>query len=159
LRLAAMAILFAIYQTIDWTILQRFLRFCLSVAMISLGHHTESIDIGPDVILMVDSRWFEIIANCTYIHLFLLLAPFWWRAGKRIGANLSGLGVLALVIWSVNFVRLLGTLHADLQGVPWFMAHGLMDRVINATATLTILSVSFYRDRVPAVGREARGAV
>jgi hypothetical protein len=153
LRLLVMAVLFAAYQAIDWTILQKFLRFCLSMAMMRLGHLTESIDIGPGVILMVDSRWFSIIANCTYIHLFLLLSPFWWQTGKRIGANLFGLGILALLVWSVNFVRLLVTLHTDLHGVPWFIAHGLIDRIINATATLTILSVSFYRDRIPAPGR------
>ena len=79
LRLVALAFLIAIYFSLDWVLLRRLLRSCTAFVLDRVGHHTASIGAGSELFLVVDSELFSITANCTYLDLFLTLAPFCWR--------------------------------------------------------------------------------
>ncbi len=134
LRLAAMAALLAAYFSLDWMILRRLLRSWTAFILQRLGHQTASANNGSELYLVVDSEMYAMTANCTYADLFLVLAPFIWRAELGPAANLRRLLKLALAIFLGNVLRTSLALHLKAEGVSWRLVHTLPDKLIHSAA-------------------------
>ncbi len=126
-RLLVLALLIAIYYCHDWLFFRRLLRQQTAFILNLIGRRTVFIDCASNVFLDVDSALYRISAECTYIRLFFMLAPFFWRAGRRLLTNGRRLLLLAGAIWSVDLVRVSLALHLDGLGVSWTLAHTLPD--------------------------------
>ncbi len=146
LRLVAMALLLVAYFSLDWMVLRRLLRSCTAFILQRLGHQTVSTNNGSELFLIVDSEMYAMTANCTYADLFLVLAPFSWRAELGPSANLGRLVKLALVIFVGNVLRTSLALHLKAEGVSWKLAHTLPDKLIHSAAVSSHVIATWRRD-------------
>ena len=152
-RLAALALLLAGYFSCDWMVLRRLLRSSTERILRRLGHQTESVDNGSELLLVVDSEPYAMTANCTYTDLFLSLAPFCWRAGLPPSGNLRRIVALALAIFFGNMLRTALALHLRAEGVPWAIAHTVPDKLIHSAAVSSAAAAAMRHDwAAPASG-------
>jgi hypothetical protein len=145
-RLAAVAVLLAIYFSLEWVPLRRLLRSWAAFILRRLGHRTVSLDNGSELLLVVDSDLYAVSANCTYADLFLVLAPFWWRIGSRPSRNLRRLVTLALAILVGNVARTSLAFHLTAKGIPWRLAHTVPDKLIHSAAVSSAAVAAIRRD-------------
>jgi hypothetical protein len=146
LRLVALAFLIAIYFSFDWVLLRKLLRSCTAFVLGRAGHHTASIGAGSELFLVVDSELFSITANCTYLDLFLTLAPFCWGGGLRLSTNVRRLTALAVAIFLGNSARVSLALHLKAKGVPWALAHTVPDKLTHCAAVSTFMIAAVRND-------------
>ena len=151
-RLAAMALLIVAYVAVKWKPLRKGLRSGISFALQRLGHHVAYADTGPEL-LAVDAEPYEITANCTYLDLFLTLAPFCWRRALPPAVNLRRLSLLAAAVLLGNVVRVSLALHLNADGMPWGLAHTVPDTLIRSIAVGGCV-IAAVRDDWEGVDRE-----
>jgi hypothetical protein len=141
-RLSALAILILLYYFISWIPFQRGLGRLIAIILSLVGQASSSIRIGgtPSLIL-ADSHVYALTANCTYIDLLFLTAPFCWRFRRPIGTNLIRLAVLAAGLLILNIGRLSTALILDQRNTPWTWVHDAPDLLIHIIViTLAVLS-------------------
>jgi len=167
LRLSALAFLVLLYYLISWTQFQRGLRNLVGLVLNLVGEESFRTGIGgAPALFLADGRVYAFTANCTYIELLLLAAPFCWRFGRPIGVNLIRLSALAAGLLVLNVGRLTMALFLNQHGSPWTLVHDAPDVLIHiAVIGLAALSALMADDPSagmrsgPRVSRHDRGGV
>jgi len=145
-RLGALLVLVIAFYAVDWTLLRRSVRGATAAALVYLGHEVACEDSKEEVLLTVDNRPFSFSPDCTYVDLILVLAPFCWSVRAGLRANVLRLLSLALIVSSVNLIRLIVALHLFAQGRSWFAVHELPDYVIYYPSIAVIVILTLVSD-------------
>jgi hypothetical protein len=142
LRLSSLAVLVVLYYSIKWIPFQTGLRRLIAVVLSLFGQWSSGTEIGGAPSLMfADGRVYAITANCTYVDLFLLAAPFCWRFRRPLGSNLIRLAGLAAGLLILNVGLLASALFLHQRGTPWKWVHDAPHLLIHITViTLAVLS-------------------
>lgn len=127
IRLLVLVLLIVVYYSHDWLFFRKLLRQEVAFILDSIGHRTAFIGSVSAVFLDVDSALYGISAECTYIRIFFMLAPFSWRFGLRLHINGLRLLMLAAAIWLADLVRVSLALHLDGLGLSWTLVHTIPD--------------------------------
>lgn len=105
-----------------------------------IGHKVGGVDVGSNIFLIVDDRWFQITSNCTYMYLFMMLVPFIWYSKKQLLNNSLRLFELLIIIWLINIARVIFSVHLDLLGIAWNFAHIIPHLVVNLTIIIFVFA-------------------
>ncbi|HXU47303.1 MAG TPA: hypothetical protein VN783_17380 [Thermoanaerobaculia bacterium] len=150
LRLAALALLLALYPALDWGPLRHAVRGATGRSLHLLGDRTAT-DAGH--LLLVDGGpVLKITPGCTYARLIFAAAPFVWRFRRPLGRNLLRLAVLAAVVSAINLPRLVFAAHFAARGVPWLWAHDVPDLLLHGLIFAATIAAALGDDREEAPG-------
>lgn len=131
LRLVSFAALVAAYFLIDWAPFQTAFRNLMGDLLSLIGKPGSTAEIcAAPCLLLPGGRIYAFAANCVYINLFLMTAPFVWRFGRPRGENFFRLVSLAAALLVVNVFRLAAAFVFHGRGTPWIWAHDLPDALI-----------------------------
>jgi hypothetical protein len=89
--------------------------YCDALAYIfdAMGRTTAVAEPAGHLLFTIDDQPYNIQAECTYVGLFFMLAPFVWAPKGRFAGNAWRAGVLALGVVFVNMARLVSTMLLD----------------------------------------------
>jgi hypothetical protein len=143
----------------SWVPLQRSLRNLVELALRLLGEESYPTGVaGAPALFLADGRVYAFTANCTYVDLFLLAGPFWWRFGRPVGANLIRLAALAGGLLVLNVGRLTTALFLNQRGAPWKWIHDAPDALIHVAVVGLAVLLALMADGLPAGPRSSRRA-
>ena len=126
LRTLLGGVLFVAFSLLDWGLAVKLTAYTATTALSSLCQHMATAVAGR-VELICDGHVFAVTKECTYIELFLITAPFIWRARQSSVVNLRRLLFVFCLIWFLNAIRMVGGLFLSVQGVSWQLAHDIPD--------------------------------
>lgn len=150
IRLAWLAVLLPLVYSLDWAFPRILLRDLAAITLELLGHRAIPLDTKLEALLSVDGTLYAVTVNCTYILLFFMIAPFWWRFEKNLPTNLLRLAFLAMIVGLINWSRIVSALHFNLTGVAWETAHTIPDISIHFIFLSVSLLLALRSDRKPA---------
>lgn len=130
IRVVAVTVLGGLYYLFEWTRLRELVSICTAALLRIIGNPATFVQTGTEFYIVLQSGLISISADCTYVVLVLLLAPFIWRSRYGLTTNAIRLGLAAVVVLSVNLARLVLALTVTDAGAPWFLAHTLPDIMV-----------------------------
>lgn len=97
--------------------------------------------------LEVGGAYFAIVADCTYVDLFLVLTIFLWRASWGLEQAMRVLLTLGIAIMAINVVRIILAIHMFLSGLgPWETIHYFPDLGIHVVTITIAVILAFNAD-------------
>lgn len=145
-RMLSAGILAGLYYALDWEFLQTALRDILHWIFQTMGFAPIVSTFAAVPSLRICQREHAYTAECTYVDLLLMMAPFVWGAKRPLLVNLSRLAILGVIIECVNLLRTWAALYLDLQGVGRFYAHDLPDYVLWWPSLITAVLLAYRAD-------------
>jgi hypothetical protein len=136
-RLLVMAALLALYFSSDWSGLRSALGASSAHLLSLLGYTVTLTSRESSVYLAFSDTRLLITPACTYLDLAFILAPFTWRAGQRLAANLFRAVAVTLAVLSLNAGRLVLTAVLYHGGAAWPLSHDLPDLALYYPAIAT----------------------
>jgi hypothetical protein len=157
-RAATVGLLLSLYYALDWVRLRRVVAACSATLLRAVGIEASGSEYGSSSALITEVGRFGISADCTYLDLFLILAPLLWRAGRPFTRNVGRLALAAAGVFAVNLLRIALAVRMVQAGASWTVAHGVPDSAIYYP-TIAIAAVLAFRSdqsrRACAAGQRA----
>jgi len=145
-RLAALGLMVMVFYAWDWLALRETLRDAVSGFIRALGCTVaDSFERGT-VAMRVADKQFVISADCTYVDLFLVLAPFVWRVRQSVQRNLLRITATVAIVSVLNFLRVGLAIYYHAQGYSWFFVHELPDYLIYYPSIAIVTLMAFRED-------------
>jgi len=141
-----------LYVALDWLPLRAFIATTVTSLL-----HAASVDAmvmraSGSIVIVMKSGLFPITALCTYMDLFLILAPLAWRQRVPWLTNVGRVVFTGLAVSAMNLVRVTGGLMAYDAGATWTVAHTLPDTVLYYPTLIFFIVAAARSDRQPAPG-------
>ena len=130
-RMAALAILLAVYFTFDWIWLVQQLRVAVAFCLECWGN--EVIFLGQEGIsdtelLVENCLLLNFNVGCTYLHLTMFAIPFSWRFRRTFLKNCLTISLVGAGILLLNVVRVAAVTHMSCSGFfSWDVIHTAVD--------------------------------
>jgi exosortase/archaeosortase family protein len=139
-RLTALALLVGAFYMLDWMPLRTTQRDLIAWSLRMADYAPVAFTHDGSPAIRVEKRVYFYTAECTYLDLFLIVAPFLWVFGGYLRGNILRVAVAALVILGGNLIRSWASIYYNVRGTEWFYAHDLPDHMIWwATAAFVVL--------------------
>ena len=100
------------------------------------GYGPISFVYGPSPAVAVGDKSHYYAAECTYLQLLLIVAPFLWVFGASRRRNILRIATVGLVILCANVVRCWAAVYLDVIDVPRFYAHDLPNYLFGSMAVI-----------------------
>lgn len=139
-------VLYGLFISSQWTSLSILVSKQVEFGLTALGHRVNRTCSINQWGIVVDGQAFSITRDCTYLELFVWLAPFVWRRNSKLTMNLAVILLLLVMVSAVNFLRLMFTFCVYSRGASWFAAHDLPDLLIFYPTIAIAVLLSVRRD-------------
>jgi exosortase/archaeosortase family protein len=148
IRIGALAILYLILESLEWTWLHRSVRASLAFWLDWLNHGVRfGLSDLSSSYLYVDGSLFRITRGCTYINFALTVAPFVWRFGRHPARNFLWLLVWLVAMYTINIARLTFAAHFQVGDWTWSAAHDWPNLVLRWLIIVPVVWLALRADR------------
>ncbi|MGB2986246.1 MAG: hypothetical protein WBE26_10215 [Phycisphaerae bacterium] len=145
-RFVALAALLGLFDAWDWMPLRVLQRDVIGWSVRVSGYSPTSFVYEGSPAVGVEGKVHFYSAECTYLDLLMIVAPFLWVFGASRRSNILRIGVVALVILGGNLVRCWAAIYLDVLGVDRFYAHDLPDYIIWWPTVVVVALLALRRD-------------
>ena len=145
-RVSALVVLLASFYAWDWMPFRVALRDVIGWSVRVSGHSPTSFVYEASPALSVEGKVHYYTAECTYLDLLMIVAPFVWVFGASRWRNMLRIAIAASVILGGNLVRCWAAVYLDVQGVSRFYAHDLPDYLIWWPTVAVVVLLALRRD-------------
>ena len=145
-RLIALGVLLALYDALDWMPLRVAQRDAVQWFLDVTRHTTLICTCEGSPAIHAGEQVYYYTAECTYLDLFLVVAPLIWVFGGSLRGNIVRIGVAAVVIVGANVLRTWASVYFNVRGVDWFYAHDLPDYIIWWPTVVGVALLTLRRD-------------
>ena len=120
-----------LYFNLNWYFLREFLNNVIAKILDVSGQICISYNTENSYYMLINGYRYNITANCTYLDITFIIAPFCWRFQRQLFTNIIRLAWIALFIFIFNIIRIVIALYYYHLGYPWYMVHNLPDILIH----------------------------
>jgi hypothetical protein len=145
-RFAAALTLIGIFYALDWTIVRVALRNTLCRCLEASGYAPERFSYGGSPAIRVGTFAYHYTADCTYLDLLLVIAPFLWIRDASLVRNVRRILLAALLILGGNVFRNYAVICFTVRGIDWRCAHDIPDYAIWWPTVVIVGWFSLRRD-------------
>ena len=152
-RSAVLCLLMVVFFSLEWTALRASVRDAICMLLTWLGHANVGTPPG-EIALTLGRHRYGITAFCTCIDLFFLVAALSLRPGLGIRRNVSRTVLLAVLVGSVNLLRLSVAIHLHTQGTSWAWAHDIPYALLYLTSFVIATVLALRSDWIEGPSQE-----
>ena len=145
-RVSVLALLVGMFYALDWMPLRVVQRDVIGWSLRVAGYAPEAfVHEGSPAFCLADVVYFY-TAECTYLDLLLIVAPFVWVFGASRRSNILRISFAALVILGGNLIRTWSSVYFNVRGTDWFYTHDLPDYIIWWPTVAIVVLLALRRD-------------
>ena len=146
LRVCMMGALLSLFYGLDWIPFRAAQRDLIAWSLGLQGYAPEAFTHEGSPALRVGDHAFSFTAECTYLDLLMIVAPFLWVFGASLRRNILRIGIAALIILGGNLIRCWASVYFNVRGIDWFYTHDLPDYVIWWPTVAVVVLLALRRD-------------
>jgi len=145
-RISVLGVLVGMFYAWNWMPLRVVLRDVTGWSVRESGYCPISFTYDGSPALGIAGKVHYYTAECTYLDLLLIVAPFVWVFGASRLRNILRLAIAPSVILGGNLIRTWASVYFNVRGTDWFYAHDLPNYILGiGMVAITVLG-SIRRD-------------
>jgi len=145
-RLTMLALLLALFYSWDWMPLRVAQRDVIGWSVRAAGYDPVAFVHEGSPAIRVAGDVYYYTAECTYLDLLMIVAPFLWVFGASRRRNMLRIAIAVLVILGGNLIRTWASVYFSVRGTDWFYSHDLPDYIIWWPTVAVVVLLALRRD-------------
>ena len=145
-RVSALVVLLASFYAWDWMSCRVALRDVIAWSIRVSGRSPTAFVYEASPALSVEGKVHYYTAECTYLDLLMIVAPFVWVFGATPRGNIVRVAIATSVVLGGNLVRCWAAVYLDVLGVDRFYAHDLPDYILWWPTVVIVALLALRRD-------------
>ena len=145
-RVSVLALLVGMFHAVDWMPFRAAQRDLVGWSLGMASYAPEAFTHEGSPALRVGDHAFSFTAECTYLDLLMIVAPFLWVFGASLWRNILRIGIAALVILGGNLIRCWASVYFFVRGIDWFYTHDLPDYIMWWPTVAVVVLLALRRD-------------
>jgi len=141
-----LAFLLGAFYALDWMPLRVTQRDVIGWSVRAAGYDPVAfVHEGSPAIRVAEEIYFY-TAECTYLDLLMIVAPFLWVFGASRRSNILRIAIAVFVILGGNLIRTWASVYFNVRGTDWFYTHDLPDYIIWWPTAVIVPLLALRRD-------------